>query len=247
MKTVWWLVHLAFRLLFIGLEGVVLIFCLLRACISEFGGQSCCWVVGILLCWCRWGRSGRSWTSTSWSPPATTSTRTASRASMTGSSNNPSPTSTPPRACRSRGTSVSFSDLSFPFFFRKLLLRHARFCSSVLGNHDYRGNALAQLNPVMRKLDERFICMRSFVVNAGTWSYFVWAKKKIIYLFISDFFSERCYTCKNNIRLDYHPSLFSQRSWSSSSSTPLHSNSSTGLTLKTVTTTGEEWRLEKTT
>ncbi|GJN08519.1 hypothetical protein PR202_ga26451 [Eleusine coracana subsp. coracana] len=36
----------------------------------------------------------------------------------------------------------------------------------VLGNHDYRGNALAQLSPVMRKIDSRFICMRSFIVNS---------------------------------------------------------------------------------
>jgi len=42
----------------------------------------------------------------------------------------------------------------------------------VLGNHDYRGDALAQLNPVMRKLDERFICMRSFVVNAEIVEFF---------------------------------------------------------------------------
>lgn len=39
--------------------------------------------------------------------------------------------------------------------------------SSVLGNHDYRGDVLAQLSPVLRKIDQRFICMRSFIVNAG--------------------------------------------------------------------------------
>jgi tartrate-resistant acid phosphatase type 5 len=42
----------------------------------------------------------------------------------------------------------------------------------VLGNHDYRGDALAQLDPVMRKIDERFICMRSFVVNAEIVEFF---------------------------------------------------------------------------
>ncbi|KAF7054740.1 hypothetical protein CFC21_062367 [Triticum aestivum] len=42
----------------------------------------------------------------------------------------------------------------------------------VLGNHDYRGNALAQLDPVMRKLDERFVCMRSFIVNAEIVEFF---------------------------------------------------------------------------
>ncbi|CAN6307345.1 unnamed protein product [Urochloa humidicola] len=36
----------------------------------------------------------------------------------------------------------------------------------VLGNHDYRGDVLAQLSLVLRKLDDRFICMRSFIVNA---------------------------------------------------------------------------------
>ncbi|KAM7479597.1 hypothetical protein LguiA_027810 [Lonicera macranthoides] len=37
---------------------------------------------------------------------------------------------------------------------------------SVLGNHDYRGNAEAQLSPVLRKIDTRWLCLRSFVVNA---------------------------------------------------------------------------------
>ncbi|ONM62625.1 Purple acid phosphatase 3 [Zea mays] len=43
---------------------------------------------------------------------------------------------------------------------------------SVLGNHDYRGNALAQLSPVLRKIDDRFICMRSFIVNAKLVDFF---------------------------------------------------------------------------
>ncbi|GAB2293579.1 hypothetical protein Dimus_027788 [Dionaea muscipula] len=38
---------------------------------------------------------------------------------------------------------------------------------SVLGNHDYRGNARAQLSPVLRKRDTRWLCLRSFIVNAG--------------------------------------------------------------------------------
>ncbi|GJN08518.1 hypothetical protein PR202_ga26450 [Eleusine coracana subsp. coracana] len=37
----------------------------------------------------------------------------------------------------------------------------------VLGNHDYKGDVLAQLSPVLRKIDNRFICMRSFIVDAG--------------------------------------------------------------------------------
>ncbi|KAG4148842.1 hypothetical protein ERO13_D05G308700v2 [Gossypium hirsutum] len=36
---------------------------------------------------------------------------------------------------------------------------------SVLGNHDYRGNVEAQLNPILRSVDKRWICMRSFVLK----------------------------------------------------------------------------------
>ncbi|KAF4347975.1 hypothetical protein G4B88_020981 [Cannabis sativa] len=36
----------------------------------------------------------------------------------------------------------------------------------VLGNHDYRGNALAQLSPVLKKKDRRWLCLRSFIVQA---------------------------------------------------------------------------------
>ncbi|PHU23446.1 Purple acid phosphatase 4 [Capsicum chinense] len=37
---------------------------------------------------------------------------------------------------------------------------------TVLGNHDYRGDALAQLSPYLRKIDSRWICLRSFIINA---------------------------------------------------------------------------------
>lgn len=37
---------------------------------------------------------------------------------------------------------------------------------SVLGNHDYRGNAEAQLSPVLRKIDSRWLCLRSFIVDS---------------------------------------------------------------------------------
>ncbi|KAK9278580.1 hypothetical protein L1049_028152 [Liquidambar formosana] len=37
---------------------------------------------------------------------------------------------------------------------------------SVLGNHDYRGDVEAQLSPLLRKLDNRWLCLRSFIVNA---------------------------------------------------------------------------------
>ncbi|GAB2219603.1 hypothetical protein Droror1_Dr00007240 [Drosera rotundifolia] len=38
---------------------------------------------------------------------------------------------------------------------------------SVLGNHDYRGNVIAQLSPALKKRDNRWLCWRSFVVDAG--------------------------------------------------------------------------------
>ncbi|KAK3421417.1 hypothetical protein EUGRSUZ_G02074 [Eucalyptus grandis] len=37
---------------------------------------------------------------------------------------------------------------------------------NVLGNHDYRGNVEAQLSPILKKVDSRWLCLRSFVVNA---------------------------------------------------------------------------------
>ncbi|KAK6249844.1 Calcineurin-like phosphoesterase domain [Theobroma cacao] len=36
---------------------------------------------------------------------------------------------------------------------------------SVLGNHDYRGNVRAQLSPILRRIDSRWLCLRSFIVN----------------------------------------------------------------------------------
>ncbi|KAK6931690.1 Calcineurin-like phosphoesterase domain, ApaH type [Dillenia turbinata] len=37
---------------------------------------------------------------------------------------------------------------------------------NVLGNHDYRGDAEAQLSPILRKKDSRWICLRSYILNA---------------------------------------------------------------------------------
>ncbi|KAF5192991.1 Purple acid phosphatase [Thalictrum thalictroides] len=37
---------------------------------------------------------------------------------------------------------------------------------NVLGNHDYRGDVEAQLNPILRKIDAKWLCKRSFMVNA---------------------------------------------------------------------------------
>ncbi|XP_022776545.1 purple acid phosphatase 4-like isoform X2 [Durio zibethinus] len=38
---------------------------------------------------------------------------------------------------------------------------------NVLGNHDYRGNVEAQLSPILTKMDSRWLCLRSFILNAG--------------------------------------------------------------------------------
>ncbi|XP_072992140.1 purple acid phosphatase 4-like [Typha latifolia] len=43
---------------------------------------------------------------------------------------------------------------------------------SVLGNHDYRGNAVAQLDPALRIIDSRWLCMRSFMVDAEIAQFF---------------------------------------------------------------------------
>ncbi|CAN7102333.1 unnamed protein product [Brassica rapa subsp. narinosa] len=37
---------------------------------------------------------------------------------------------------------------------------------NVLGNHDYRGNVDAQISPILKDLDCRWVCLRSYVVNA---------------------------------------------------------------------------------
>ncbi|KAL9248054.1 hypothetical protein vseg_021417 [Gypsophila vaccaria] len=37
---------------------------------------------------------------------------------------------------------------------------------NVLGNHDYRGDALAQINPALRRRDGRWFCKRSYIVNS---------------------------------------------------------------------------------
>ncbi|KAJ3678995.1 hypothetical protein LUZ61_021159 [Rhynchospora tenuis] len=44
---------------------------------------------------------------------------------------------------------------------------------TVLGNHDYRGDVIAQLSPALQKLDSRFICMRSFIVNSEIVEFFL--------------------------------------------------------------------------
>ncbi|KAL5721813.1 acid phosphatase [Ranunculus cassubicifolius] len=43
---------------------------------------------------------------------------------------------------------------------------------SVLGNHDYRGNVEAQLSKVLKKIDHRWLCLRSFILNAEIVEFF---------------------------------------------------------------------------
>ncbi|KAL5574117.1 hypothetical protein UlMin_023714, partial [Ulmus minor] len=42
----------------------------------------------------------------------------------------------------------------------------------VLGNHDYRGNVLAQLSHVLTKFDSRWLYLRSFVLNTEIVDFF---------------------------------------------------------------------------
>eukprot|EP00262_Sarcandra_glabra_P022317 TRINITY_DN9858_c0_g1_i2.p1 TRINITY_DN9858_c0_g1~~TRINITY_DN9858_c0_g1_i2.p1 ORF type:complete len:341 (-),score=37.37 TRINITY_DN9858_c0_g1_i2:38-1033(-) len=43
---------------------------------------------------------------------------------------------------------------------------------AVLGNHDYRGDVIAQLSPELHKIDKRWICMRSYILDAETSQFF---------------------------------------------------------------------------
>lgn len=44
---------------------------------------------------------------------------------------------------------------------------------TVLGNHDYRGNALAQLSPLLKAKDSRWFCMKSFILNTEIAEFFM--------------------------------------------------------------------------
>ncbi|GLT96837.1 hypothetical protein SLE2022_144320 [Rubroshorea leprosula] len=43
---------------------------------------------------------------------------------------------------------------------------------NVLGNHDYRGDVEAQLSPVLTGIDSRWLCLRSFIVDADIVEFF---------------------------------------------------------------------------
>ncbi|CAM8881993.1 unnamed protein product [Rhodiola kirilowii] len=43
---------------------------------------------------------------------------------------------------------------------------------NVLGNHDYRGDVMAQLSPVLTRKDSRWLCKRSFILSSGVAEFF---------------------------------------------------------------------------
>ncbi|KAL8034899.1 hypothetical protein ABFX02_12G060800 [Erythranthe guttata] len=43
---------------------------------------------------------------------------------------------------------------------------------TVLGNHDYRGNAIAQLSPILKAKDSKWFCMKSFILNTDMAEFF---------------------------------------------------------------------------
>ncbi|PKI53463.1 hypothetical protein CRG98_026153 [Punica granatum] len=43
---------------------------------------------------------------------------------------------------------------------------------AVLGNHDYHGDVEAQLNPALRRIDERWLCLRSFILQTEVAEFF---------------------------------------------------------------------------
>lgn len=64
---------------------------------------------------------------------------------------------------------------------------------AVLGNHDYRGDVEAQLSPVLREIDSKWLCLRSFIVNAGKIAYhlkFSFLKTSNIFNHLNTIFAE---------------------------------------------------------
>uniref|UniRef100_A0A2C9UFS0 Calcineurin-like phosphoesterase domain-containing protein n=1 Tax=Manihot esculenta TaxID=3983 RepID=A0A2C9UFS0_MANES len=50
--------------------------------------------------------------------------------------------------------------------------QHPACRSNVLGNHDYRGDVEAQLSPVLRQIDSKWLCLRSFMVDTEIADFF---------------------------------------------------------------------------
>ncbi|KAJ1697047.1 hypothetical protein LUZ63_005559 [Rhynchospora breviuscula] len=64
------------------------------------------------------------------------------------------------------------ANYQFNYFNQAQLIGFLILFLEVLGNHDYRGDVIAQLSPVLQMVDCRFICMRSFIVNAEIVDFF---------------------------------------------------------------------------
>ncbi|QHO04002.1 Purple acid phosphatase [Arachis hypogaea] len=69
-----------------------------------------------------------------------------------------------------KGTDDAAFDYSFTQIYTAPSLQKLWY--TVLGNHDYRGDALVQLSPVLRHIDKRWICLRSYVVDAQVAEFF---------------------------------------------------------------------------
>ncbi|KAA3459703.1 purple acid phosphatase 17-like [Gossypium australe] len=64
-------------------------------------------------------------------------------------------------------TGDNFYNMTLRFYNLSLIFTNPRACKpTVLGNHDYRGDAEAQFSPFLRQIDSRWFCLRSFIVNA---------------------------------------------------------------------------------
>ncbi|KAL5721814.1 acid phosphatase [Ranunculus cassubicifolius] len=66
------------------------------------------------------------------------------------------------------------NDLAFEESFTKIYTAKSlqKQWYSVLGNHDYRGNVEAQLSKVLKKIDHRWLCLRSFILDAEIVEFF---------------------------------------------------------------------------
>ncbi|KAG4914679.1 hypothetical protein JHK87_052236 [Glycine soja] len=75
-----------------------------------------------------------------------------------------------------RDKSLSVSRLFGVFLFSVIslftMVRSLTPFHQVLGNHDYRGDVEAQLNPILQKIDPRWICQRSFIVDTEIAEFF---------------------------------------------------------------------------
>ncbi|KAF6144566.1 hypothetical protein GIB67_006058 [Kingdonia uniflora] len=83
---------------------------------------------------------------------------------------------------------TSVSDNAFKESFTKIYTAKSlqKQWYSVLGNHDYRGNVEAQLNPVLRKIDSRWLCLRSFLLNAEVAEFFFVDTTPMVDMYFTD-------------------------------------------------------------